>query len=89
MTPQQLGAEARAAVIAHAIRLGKCPAAGQIVGGNMRMSVANLGATEMVTDKHPFEFQVTQDDIDRAIVLINEQRAVYSEPKITMVRLGN
>jgi hypothetical protein len=53
------------------------------------MSVANLGATEMVTDKHPFEFQVTQDDIDRAIVLINEQRAVYSEPKITMVRLGN
>ena len=90
MDAQWLSWETKAGVIAHAIRLGKCPKAGQVIGGNMRMATANLAATEMTSGVFfPFEFVVAQEDIARAIQMINDQQATYSEPKTTVVRLAD
>jgi hypothetical protein len=80
----QLGA------IAHAIRLGKRPRPGMIMGGNMRLDELNTVTGELKpgAEKTPVEFEVTQELLDEAAAEIDAQRAVFREPKTTVLSLG-
>ena len=86
-------AELRATAIAHAIRLGKCPPPGLVMGFNIQVrqiEETDLAAGELekavdLSEKVPFEFVVTEEDIEAGKRLINEQRATYREPKLTTV----
>lgn len=86
----------RAAVIAHAIRLGKCPSVGTIVDFKLGvdeidsddLKAGRLDKTESKVAARRMEFTVTAEDIEAGKKLINDQEAVYSEPKMTLVQLA-
>jgi len=86
-------ADVKASIIAHAIRLGKCPEVGMRVGCNIQMHTADVESPEQVrldqatpiSEIVPVEFTVTAEDIAAGRRLINEQRARYREPKETIV----
>lgn len=85
----------RASVIAHAIRLGKCPRPGMIMGCTLSVkqieeddfAAARLERATAISKPEPWEFRVAQEDIDAGRRLINDQAAVYREPKLTTVRI--
>lgn len=85
----------RASTIAHAIRLGQCPEPGDVVGCTMRVEKIEeadfaAGRLQMalgISKAEPYEFVVTREDIAAGKKLINDQEAVYREPKQTRVRI--
>ncbi len=86
----------RASGIAHAIRLGKRPAVGMVMGFSLQLEereaediehAINAPTLRTVTDKVPYEFVVTEEDIRRAEQLINEQQIRYREPKTSVLKL--
>ena len=85
----------RASLIAHAIRLGKCPAVGVVMGATFTLkdiSEEDLAAGRIdqardLSAPMDIEFAVTAEDLAAGRKLINEQRARYREPKRTFVPL--
>lgn len=92
---EKLSADIRAGAIAHTIRLGKCPRPGQVMSGKIQLkeieaedlAAGRLENAKPQSDLVEIEFVVERADIDRAIALINSQRAKYREPKTTEVKL--
>lgn len=95
MNRQDVEQSLRAAAIAHAIRLGKCPRPGQVMSGKCQVreieqkdwDAGLVDRAAPVSDLVEIEFVVTTDDIQAGIDLINKHRAVYREPRMTTVRL--
>lgn len=77
-----------AGALAHAIRLGKCPRAGMVMGCNLSLDELDTetGALKQ-GEKHPYEFEVTDELLQEARALINAQAAIYREPKTTVVQV--
>ncbi len=85
----------RAAIVAHAIRLGKtltpgtrvaCSAILRTVDGEA-FRQGDLSDAKDETGKVPVEFTVTEEDIGNAKRMINEQRISYREPKTSILAL--
>ena len=75
--------------LAHAIRLGKRPRPGVVMAGNLSLDVVNdESGTVDEGKKYPIEFLVTQELLDAAAAAINAQRAIYREPKTTVMSLN-
>jgi hypothetical protein len=85
----------RAAAIAHALRLGRHPAPGLVIDFTLCVeqieeedfATGRLDLATPVSEKVRYEFTITQEDIDAGIRLINEEAAVYREPKLTTVKV--
>jgi len=77
------------AMLAHAIRLGKRPRPGQMMGCNIsiREMDTETGAVSP-GDKMPFDFVVTGELLAAAAAAINAQRVQYREPKTSVMALG-
>jgi hypothetical protein len=92
---QTVERDIRAAAIAHAIRLGKCPKPGMVMGGKFQIEsiekadfeAGNLEKATPESETVEIEFTVTQDDIAAAIAAINAQRAQYRSPKTTTMHM--
>ena len=77
-------------LLAHAIRVGKCPPSGMIVSCNVSIDSLETDTGQVVEgDKMPYQFQVTDDLLMAAWEAIGSLRAVYREPKTTVMRPGS
>lgn len=92
------GSDLRAGAVAHGIRLGKRPSAGDRLGfavqalGMDSLEEAQHGDitnAEEITGKLWLHFTVTKEDIDTAIKLINDQAITYKEPKTSFMPLNS
>ncbi len=85
----------RAAIVAHAIRLGKPLAPGICVTCSAVLQTVDaeafhrgdLSGAKDETGKVPVEFTVTKEDIGNAKRMINDQRISYREPKTSILPL--
>lgn len=85
----------RAALIAHAIRLGKCPAVGMVI--DFKLGIEDIEQEDLDAGRldkavprleaQRTSFVVSAADIAAGKKMINDQTAVYSEPKLTKVKL--
>jgi hypothetical protein len=93
--PDLTDANVRAGIIAHAIRLGKCPPPGITIGFNVQVQTGERAEIERgdfstvkdLTEKIPLSFEVSAEDIENAKRLINGQRISYREPKLSIMPL--
>jgi hypothetical protein len=85
---EQMLHKAKVGVLAHAIRLGKCPEPGLIASAKVDLKTSVDGE---ITDSKSFdkrlEFEVTSGLIEEAKQMINSQEAEYREPKTTTVQI--
>lgn len=87
--PELTEASIRAGAIAHAIKLGKCPPIGAIIGFNVQMQrgdtsmleSGDFSKAENVSGKVPLQFTVTPEDIAlaRALIRIGENNLPRTE----------
>ncbi len=86
----------RASVVAHAIRLGKCPPPGTRLGFSFQSKLSededavrrgDLSQAKNISEKQWAEITVTQQDIDNGKRLINRQQITYQEPKTSIMKL--
>lgn len=86
----------RAGLIAYAIRLGKRPPVGIVIGFSLQIKTGDLAnaltgdlsGTVNETEKLQMHIVVTQADIDAGIQLINDQAITYRRPKASVMVLG-
>ncbi len=75
--------------LAHAIRLGKRPAAGLVMSGNLSLDELDTATGAVKPGKKtPIEFLVTQELLDAAAAAINAQDVTYREPKTSVLHKG-
>jgi len=77
------------AALAHAIRLGKRPTAGQWMSGKISLDELNEKTGEAKRGEQvPIEFQVTQELLDAAAAMINAQEALF-RARTTVIALNH
>lgn len=76
--------------LAHAIRLGKRPRPGMVMGGNISIDVIDQETGKLTEgEKRPVEFLVTEGLLAAAVDAINAQDVTYREPKTSVLHYGN
>lgn len=92
MTADELSEAAIASALAHAIRLGKRPPVGCVMGCNLQFEELDTATGERrnLSDKRPVEFFVTAERIAAAEKLINDQRQEFHrDPLLSLVKVGD
>jgi hypothetical protein len=85
---EQLLHKAKVGVLAHSIRLGKCPEPGLIASAKVDLKTMTDGqVTDSTALDQRLEFEVTSALIEEAKQMINSQQAQYFEPKTTAVAI--
>lgn len=76
----------RASVIAHAIKLGKCPPVGCVLSFNLHIDSLDTGSgeTKQMTDKKRYRFEVTEQDVAAAQRLLEDERWTHGAKTTVM-----